>query len=277
MVEELHVPSSGGARRQEAPGRRPKQAGPLAAAARRLADLVWPPACAACRAPVAEAGGLCAACWAETRLIQPPACRLCGQPLDLGGPDATCDACLHAPPAWSEGAAAAVYEGAARRLALGLKHADRLDIAALGARWMLAAEAGRGARLVAAADLVAPPPLHWLRMLKRRYNQSGELARAICRLAGRPAAFAPDLLRRTRATPTQEGRNRLQRHENVAGAFAVAPRWRGRLAGARVLLVDDVLTTGATLSACAEACRAAGAADVTVLALARVVRESDAP
>ncbi len=111
-------------------------------------------------------------------------------------------------------------------------------------------------------------------MVKRRFNQAGELARALCRQGGKPAAFAPDLLRRLRATPSQEGRNRRERHENVSGAFAVRGRWTGRVMGARVLLVDDVLTTGATLSACAEACRAAGAADVTVLALARVARES---
>lgn len=184
-----------------------------------------------------------------------------------------CDACAHAPPAWSRGVAAVLYDGAGRRLILALKHADRLDVAPLAARWMLSAQGGGGAALVASADLIAPAPLHWKRMLKRRYNQSGEIARELAKASGRQDALALDLVERTRATPSQEGRNRRQRRENVAGAFAVAPRWRDRVAGRRVLLIDDVLTTGATLSGCAEACRAAGAADVNTLVFARVARD----
>ena len=122
------------------------------------------------------------------------------------------------------------------------------------------------------ADLIAPVPMHWTRLVRRRSNQAAELARALAGAAGRRRAYAPDLLIRTRRTESQDGRSRAERFENVAGAFAVRRRWARRLPGAHVLLVDDVMTTGATLSACAEACRAAGAEIVTALVLARVAR-----
>ncbi|MEX2519358.1 MAG: phosphoribosyltransferase family protein, partial [Paracoccaceae bacterium] len=131
---------------------------------------------------------------------------------------------------------------------------------------------GAGAGGAAEADIIAPAPLHWRRLVRRRYNQAGELAREIARAAAREGALVLDLLERTRATPSQDGKNRAQRHENVSGVFTVSARRRGGVAGKRVLLIDDVLTTGATLSGCAEACRAAGAADVNVLVFARVAR-----
>lgn len=239
-----------------------------------MVGLVYPVACPACRSSIAEEGGVCAACWRETAFIAPPACGGCGAPLAAGlGEDAVCDSCAHAPPAWSRGVAAVVYGGAGRKLALGLKHADRLEVASLAAGWMLGAQAGAGAALAASADLIAPAPLHWRRMVKRRYNQSGELAREVARGAGRGSALALDLLVRTRPTGSQDGKSRAERMENVAGAFALSRRWRGRVAGRRVLLIDDVLTTGATLSGCAEICRAAGAADVNALVFARVARD----
>ncbi len=164
-----------------------------------------------------------------------------------------------------------VYDGAGRRLTLALKHGDRVDLAKPMGRWMLRA-AGPLARN---ADLIAPVPLHWTRLLKRRFNQSAELTREVADLAGRPVA--PDLLRRTRKTATQDGRSREERHANMIGAFVVRDQWRERIADARVLLVDDVMTTGATLSACAEACRDAGAARVDALVFARVARAPWAP
>jgi predicted amidophosphoribosyltransferase len=232
--------------------------------ARAALDALYPPSCAGCGAEVAGADGLCPACYAATAFIAPPVCDRCGAP----SPAPVCDGCAHAPPAWERGRAAALYQGAARKAALALKHGDRLDVARHAAAWMLRAGPG----LVADAALIAPVPLHWTRLVARRSNQSAELARWIARLAGREAALAPDLLRRTRRTPSQEGRTRAGRLQNVAGAFAVNGRWIGRVHGARVLLVDDVLTTGATLSACAAVLRAAGASGVDALALARVAR-----
>lgn len=234
--------------------------------AKAVVDAVYPPRCVACPAPTASAGQLCAACWRETHFISGATCRRCGVPLvgeaaGMAGEEAVCESCLRHPPGWDRGAAALVYGGAGRRMVLALKHGDRLDTVRPLAAWMAAA----GRELLAEADLVAPVPLHWRRLLRRRYNQSAELARAIGRLAGRPVV--PDLLVRQRATSPQSG-GREARAANQADAIRLAPR--RQVAGARVLLVDDVLTTGATLSGCADVLRAAGASGVDVLVLARV-------
>lgn len=239
----------------------------LRSAAAGLVDLIYPPRCLACPASTDSPHGLCPACWRDTHFIAGAACRRCGAPLtgEVDGADeALCEGCLRHPPAWDRGAAAVVYGGAARRAVLALKHGDRLDMAAPLARWMAAA----GRELLGGADFIAPAPLHRLRLLKRRYNQSAELARRLARIADRPVAV--DLLTRTRATAPQEAMDRAARAANQAGAFAVTPRWRGRVEGRAILLVDDVLTSGATLSACADCLKAAGAARVDVLALARV-------
>ncbi|WP_415012656.1 ComF family protein [Amaricoccus sp.] len=229
---------------------------------RAMVDAVFPPRCLACPTPTETAGRLCAACWRETHFIAGTTCRRCGAPLhgDAGAED-VCERCLRHPPAWDRGAAALLYGGSGRRMVLALKHGDRLDIVGPLAAWMAAA----GRPLLAEADVIAPVPLHWIRLLRRRYNQSAELARGIGRIAGKPVV--PDLLVRRRATTPQEG-GREARAANQAGAIALAPR--RSVAGRRILLIDDVLTTGATLSTCTEALRGAGAAGVDVLVLARV-------
>ena len=228
-----------------------------------LIDAIYPPRCLACTEPTERAHGLCPACWRDTHFIAGPVCRRCGVPLiGAEGADA-CESCTRHPPAWDRGAAALVYAGAGRRMVLGLKHGDRLDLVRPLAGWMAAA--GRG--LLADAEMVAPVPLHWTRLVRRRYNQSAELGRALARTAGR--RFVPDLLTRRRATAPQDG-GREARAANQAGAFALTQRHAGAVAGRRVLLVDDVLTSGATLSACADCLRGAGAAGVDVLVLARV-------
>lgn len=232
-----------------------------------LVDMIYPPRCLACAEATDAPDGLCPACWRDTHFIAGPTCARCGVPL-IGateGVDA-CEGCTRHPPAWERGAAALVYAGAGRRMVLGLKHGDRLDLVRPLAGWMLSA----GRRLVGEAELVAPVPLHWSRLVLRRYNQSAELGRAVAALGGR--RFVPDLLTRQRATRPQDG-GRDARAANQRGAFRLTARHAAAIAGRRVLLVDDVLTSGATLSGCAEVLAAGGAAGVDVLALARVAFE----
>jgi predicted amidophosphoribosyltransferase len=227
---------------------------------------------------VQDAHALCAGCWRDTTFAASPLCDRCGAPTPGTGDAAVCDACLHVPLAFARARAATIYEGAGRRIAMALKHSDRLDLARPAATWMRRA----AWPLIEDADIVAPVPLHWRRFVHRRFNQSAELSRALHTLVlaegPSPApALIPDLLRRTRATPSQGRRTRAQRAENMRGAFAVSPRFAARIQGRRVLLVDDVFTTGATLSACAEALIAGGAGAVDAVCLARVAPRAPGP
>lgn len=237
------------------------------AAARGLLDLVLPPTCISCRAVVGEAGGLCGACWGRLALISPPVCDRMGTPFPYappGGlmlsPEALAD-----PPAFDRARAAVLFGPVSRDLVHHLKYGDRLDLARPLARLMR--QAGR--ELMAEADLIVPVPLHALRLWRRRFNQSALLARHLSVLGGVPAAM--EALQRTRATVSQVNLTRAERRANVAGAFRVTRAAEGLVAGRRVLLVDDVFTTGATLDACARALRRAGAAHVDALTFARVV------
>ena len=244
----------------------------VGAGLRRLVDLALPNRCVGCRRVIGADGALCPACFAHLDFITAPLCGRCGLPLPPvqggagAGEELSCGACLAQPPRFAAARAALVYGGLARDVVLMLKHADRTDLARPLAEWLRRA----GAPLIDGADLVAPVPLHPRRLARRRYNQAGLLAQALVQQSGLP--LAPDLLRRIRATPSQGHLNARQRHQNVRGAFAVRPRSAARLKGARVLLVDDVMTTGATLDACAAALLKAGAAAVDALVVARVVR-----
>jgi ComF family protein len=244
-------------------------ASPLAVAHRaaRLAlDLVLPPLCLMCRRPIGDAGALCAACWTGLRFIAPPLCDRCGLPFEHEQATALCGACLARPPAFTRARAVMRYDEASKPLILRFKNADRLHAAPAIARWM-----GRaGAEVLADAALIVPVPLHWRRLFRRRYNQSAVLAGAVAKASG--IAWLPDALRRIRPTPSQGGLAARERRVNVRGAFAVPDARRAAVAGKRILLIDDVLTTGATLDAAARALRRAGAADVDALAIARVLR-----
>lgn len=207
--------------------------------------------------------------WSKIRFIAEPLCDGCGAPFefDIGE---RCAACQARPRAFSRARAACLYDEASRDLILKLKHADRTDLAGVIARWISRAAAD----LIAEADAIAPAPLHRWRLLSRRYNQAAEIARPLARAAGR--AYLPDALVRVRHTETQGGKSGSGRRRNVAGAFAVPPNRRAQVEGKRILLIDDVLTTGATAEACAKALLAAGARAVD-LAVAARVREASSP
>ncbi len=212
-----------------------------------------------------QSQGLSADAWARISFIAAPVCETCGAPFEYDlGPGAQCAACLAHAPAFDHARAACLYDEASRDLILKLKHADRTDLAPLFARW-LARAAGD---LVEGADAVAPVPLHPLRLIRRRFNQAAEIARPMAAAVG--LAYWPDALERVRRTDSQAGKSGSGRKRNVAGAFRVARGWRQRVAGARVILVDDVLTTGATAEGCARALKAAGAARVDLAVIARV-------
>ncbi len=235
----------------------------------RVAETVFPPQCLSCGEPVQGNGGLCGPCWRDTPFIHGLCCDLCGAPLPGPMSDiaVTCDDCRSRTRPWVQGRAAMLYRGGGRRLVLGLKHADRLDLVPAMAGWM----AARAAPLVRADTLVAPVPSHWWRLFRRRYNQAAVLALAFAARVDRPVC--PDLMVRRRATRVQDGMGPDDRFANLADAITVAPRHAPGLAGRHVLLVDDVMTSGATLDACARACVAAGAAEISVMVLARVTRD----
>jgi len=232
-------------------------------------DLLFPPLCLACRAPVGSEGGFCAACWNAVIFLDGPACTCCGTPFPVDpGPGSFCAACLARPPAFTCARAILAYDAESRGAILALKHADRLELVPGFTRWL-----GRvGGPLLAGADLIVPVPLHRGRLWRRRYNQSAELARRLARDWNR--AYDPLALIRRRPTLSQGAMPSARaRRKNVLSAFRVPEP--GRVRGCRILLVDDVLTTGATAEACARALKRAGAADISVLTLARVVKASE--
>jgi ComF family protein len=238
----------------------------LRSAARTAVDLVLPPTCLACRKPVGVAGGLCSSCWVEIGFIERPYCERLGTPFphDSGAPLLS-PAAIAAPPAFERARAAARYSDVARELVHLLKYGDRLDLAGPLGRWMARA----GTELLADADALVPVPLHWSRLWQRRFNQSAMLARAVSPIARVPVA--DHILARTRATTPQVGLARGERARNVQGAFTVPKAARIDVKGRKLVVIDDVLTSGATADACASVLRRAGALRVDVLVFARVV------
>ncbi len=230
-----------------------------------LRNFVLPPTCLACEKLVNEQGVLCPDCWGEMRFIEKPYCPVLGTPFayDLGKGVLGADAIAN-PPIFARARAVALYDNAARRLVQGLKFSDRTDLSPWMARWMVRA----GRELLDDGPIVIGVPLHRRRMFLRRFNQSAELARHIANYAG--LVYAPLLLERIKATRQQVGLGAKERQKNVRGAFRVPPEQKAGLEGKTVLLVDDVLTTGATLEAAARALLRGGAESVDCLTFARV-------
>lgn len=233
-----------------------------------LIHAVFPPECLSCRASVASDDGLCGKCWCDTAFITGDVCDGCGVPLrgEVQSGD-RCDDCLRIARPWSQGRSALLYKDRGRALVLGLKHGDRHDIVRPAGKWM-----ARCVRDILRDDaLIVPVPLHWTRMVKRRYNQSALIAQAMARDLSHP--FCADALRRDRATASLDGKTRDARFKEVFGAVSVHPKRATLIEGRSILLVDDVMTSGATLAACTEACLKSRARDVCVVTLARVAKD----
>ena len=233
--------------------------------------VLYPSQCVSCGEPLADDFGLCGACWSKTAFISGLVCDRCGTPLPgEAAPDEilTCDDCMSLKRPWSRGRAALIYRDNARRLVLALKHGDRTDLARPAARWLAAAlKPIRTPKM-----LLVPVPAHWTRLLTRRYNQAALLAQALGRETG--LEYVPDALVRPRRTPPQGKASRVQRFAAMQGAIIPHPKRATRLDGRDVVLIDDVMTSGATLAATAEAAREAGARDVFTLVLARAAKDA---
>lgn len=239
---------------------------PLRALGRGLADIILPPL-AHDSAEASASLGLTPGAWSRIIFLEDPVCDGCGAAFDIQGgafSASRCAACEAQPYAFARARAACVYDDASRGLILKYKHGDHQPFAPLFARWL-----GRAAApLIAEADAVVPVPLHPFRLLSRRFNQAAEIARPLARMAG--LDYLPDALIRTAHTGSQGGKSARGRRLNVKAAFAVTEAGRRRVRGRRILLVDDVLTTGATAEACARALLDAGARAVDLAVIARV-------
>jgi len=235
---------------------------------RAAADLVFPPACLSCRAATDVPGGLCAACWAKVRFIERPFCERLGTPfaMDLGAEGLLSPEAVADPPVFARARAVAHFEdGPVRQLTHRLKYSDRMELAAPLGAWMARA----GAELLADADLLVPVPLHHRRLIARRFNQANALAQAVSAASGVPVD--PFALARVKPTASQVGLSRSQRALNLQGAFRVPGEMASKVEGRSIVLIDDVMTSGATVNAASRALLRAKAKRVDVLVFARVV------
>jgi ComF family protein len=229
-------------------------------------DMLYPPVCLSCDAPVAIADTLCPECFRKLRPITTPMCPVLGLPFEVSlGPDARSAEAIADPPPFGRARSAVMYHEVARALVGTLKYGDRPELARLCARLMAQA----GAELLGDDAVLVPVPLHRARQFARRYNQSTELARALGKLTGLPVD--PAMVTRRKNTRQQVGLSGEARRRNVAGAFQISPEGTSRLRGRRVIVIDDVITTGSTVKAVTRALRAGGVEDVDVLSFARVV------
>ncbi len=235
-----------------------------------IGNMVIPPVCLACDAHVGDQGSLCPQCWGEMLFIEKPYCAVTGAPFgfDIGEGSLSADAIAN-PPVFARARAVAQYDAVARKLVHGLKFSDRTDLAPWMAQWMVRA----GGELLNDRPVIVGVPLHGRRMFFRRFNQSAELARHIAKISEN--RYTPQILQRIRATRQQVGLRAKERLANVRGAFWVPPDQKINIKGRRILLVDDVLTTGATLNAASRALLRAGAQSVDCLTFARVAPDAN--
>jgi ComF family protein len=242
-----------------------RAAGRFRRVGRAIVDGVLPPRCLSCEAIVEEPKTLCAGCWRAITFFAPPWCAVCGMPFPHPiGDGAICADCTREQRSWERARAVLRYDKNSRHLVLALKHGDRTHLAGAFGRWMHRV----GGEVLSGADFLVPVPLHWTRLFQRRYNQAALLAHSIRSAGGPPVAV--DWLIRRRRTPPQGRLGTSARSRNVRAAFALRP---GRsVVGKRLVIVDDVMTTGATLEECARVLRRAGAASVAALTLARALR-----
>ncbi|SLN33859.1 ComF family protein [Pseudooctadecabacter jejudonensis] len=236
-----------------------------------LIQTIYPPQCVMCDARTDGNFALCGECWPLTPFIDGMCCDACGQPLPgAGAPDPTilCDDCMTIARPWSKGRAAMVYKDKARRLVLSLKHGDRTDLVRAAGPWL-----ARGGRdVLIDGSLIVPVPLHRFRLLKRKYNQAALLAGQLGLVTGLDVLH--DGLQRRKHTAPLEGHSKDQRFAALTDAITPNPKHADQIKGRKVVIVDDVMTSGATFAAATQACFAAGADDVSVLALARVVKDA---
>lgn len=231
----------------------------------RFLDLIFPPLCLNCDEPVGGDQTLCPECWKKIHFITTPYCQRCGLPFSIPvEADTLCTSCLTTEPEFSRARSVYLYDDASKPIILKFKHGDQLHPTKALSQWM-----GRAAaEFLPDIDWVVPVPLHYWRLFHRKYNQAALLGQAIAKQHNKP--FAADALRRIKATPSQGHLSRKERYSNVKRAFQVPKSWQQRLVNKKILLVDDVLTSGATVNACSEVLKNAGASAIYVITVARV-------
>ena len=240
----------------------------VASGLRALADAAFPPRCPSCHGAVSAAGNFCTECFSRVRMIAAPLCDCCGIPFIVAiEKGALCPDCLMERPAYTKARAVMVYDAVSRPLISALKFADQWS----GVQRYSAMMQGAGGQVLIGADMLVPVPLHWRRLAKRKFNQSALLAYGISRRSGLPCV--PNLLKRIRATKPQMQLDHAERARNVRQAFEVNTKMKQQVINKIVVLVDDVVTTGATVNACAKALHRAGAKEVRVLSLARTTKD----
>jgi ComF family protein len=232
-----------------------------------ILNLIFPPQCLSCKARVPTSGTLCLECWQQVQFITDPMCACCGLPFEHSiGEHALCGECMNERPIYAHARAAFRYDEYSRKLITSFKYSDHTELAKIYATWLAKA----GGELIATSDYIIPVPLHYWRFISRRYNQSALLAQALGKKTG--IKYLPTALKRTRHTKAQTGLSKTERSKNVSGAFTLNTRYKSLIKGKNILLIDDVLTTGATINQCSKQLLKSGAMQVNVLTLARTIR-----